>query len=247
MADIRELSVLIDRLYAAAHGEEEWDGALNRLCDLCGARAATVEFHDVVEGAHLFSHSIRLDQALMPVYVREFAGRNPRVRHLQTSRQRIAFDHLFMTETEMDRDPFYAGFLRPQGLRYFVSVDSALFDRRVKGAVALQFGGKISGVQQEGIDFMTVLAPHFNRALGVFWRNNALDLDPEHLDKQLAAFSLTPAERRLARAVAAGERLPDYARRTGISINTAYTHYARVKGKLDCRSRGELVGRLASL
>ena len=244
LSDIRDVVELIDRLYGAAHGECPWSDALNRLCDLTGARAATLEYHDVIDSAHLHSETIRLDQSLMPVYVNDFAHRNPRVAHLTTTRERIAFDHCFMSEEEMDRDPFYADFLQPQGLRYFVSVDSSLFDQRVKGAIAIQFGGAVRGANHAGIEFMSLLSSHFDRALGVFWRNRALELDPDHLDKQLAALSLTPAERRLARAVAAGERLPGYAQRTGISVNTAYTHYARVKEKLDCGSRNELVSRL---
>ena len=244
LSDIRDVVELIDRLYCAAYGECQWSDPLNRLCDLTGARAATLEYHDVMADAHLYSETTRLDQSLMPVYVDDFAHRNPRVAHLKTTREGIAFDHCFMSEGEMDRDPFYADFLKPQGLRYFVSVDSSLFDQRVKGAIAIQFGGAVRGANHSGIEFMTLLASQFDRALGVFWRNHALELDPDHLDKQLATFSLTPAERRLARAVAAGERLPVYARRTGISVNTAYTHYARVKDKLDCSNRNELVSRL---
>ena len=53
LSDIRDVVELIDRLYCAAYGECQWSDPLNRLCDLTGARAATLEYHDVMADAHL--------------------------------------------------------------------------------------------------------------------------------------------------------------------------------------------------
>lgn len=242
-----DMSRLIDDLYAAALGECGWDMPLARLTDLTKGMATTVELHDIVGNCHLFSHSVRLDQSLMPVYVRDFSHRNPRVGHLMRNRSRVAHDHMFMTETDMDADPFYAEFLRPQGLRYFVSADSGLIGGRVRGAIAVQRGGGVRGADDDTVRLMELLAPHIERSLTLFWKRTRSATDPRHFDHAMSTLGLTRAESRMARGLSLGEGVVAYARRTGISVNTAYVHYARIKDKLDCRTQAELALRLRDL
>lgn len=54
-------------------------------------------------------------------------------------------------------------------------------------------------------------------------------------------FDLTPAQARLAAALAASESLEDYAHRTGVSVNTARTTLKSVFAKTGCRRQAELV------
>lgn len=58
------------------------------------------------------------------------------------------------------------------------------------------------------------------------------------------AWGLTPAEARLAEALRAGTAPSAYARRTGLSINTVYTHLRRLKEKVGARRLPELIHRL---
>ncbi len=85
------------------------------------------------------------------------------------------------------------------------------------------------------------------RAFCQYWSLRHNGLSGEDLDVLLAGVGLTPAERRLAIAVGTGERVTAYAARSSISINTAYSHYARVKHKLECSSQRDLVLRIANL
>jgi DNA-binding CsgD family transcriptional regulator len=57
-------------------------------------------------------------------------------------------------------------------------------------------------------------------------------------------FALTAAEARLAQALMAGVSPVDFARRQGVSVNTVYTHLARLKEKAGARRLAELIGRL---
>lgn len=67
---------------------------------------------------------------------------------------------------------------------------------------------------------------------------------PEKILKKI--YGLTPAEARLACALGAGEKLADYAGRTGVSLNTAKTQLRQVYAKTGC-SRQALLIRLLSL
>ena len=56
-----------------------------------------------------------------------------------------------------------------------------------------------------------------------------------------ALYGLTQAEARLTCGLLKGERLEDYAERSGISMNTARTHLKSVFAKTDTNRQAELV------
>jgi DNA-binding CsgD family transcriptional regulator len=64
------------------------------------------------------------------------------------------------------------------------------------------------------------------------------------VDLFTAAYSLTPAESRLAAALVGGSSLEDYAAQTGVTRNTAKTHLASVFAKTDTSRQPELVSLL---
>ena len=103
------------------------------------------------------------------------------------------------------------------------------------------------GLDDQHLDSLRRLLPHVDRTVLLFWRRMRHQLDPEHLDCQLARFGLTPAERRLAIALALGEGPPQYGRRNRLSMNTVYAHYRHVKEKLDTPRQPDLLARLRSL
>jgi len=238
---------VVERLYAAATGEGEWSQALVAIADALGSSAATLEIHDVASARLLSFDSVRLDPSTIPVYVKDFASQNPRSAFLQRSGHVLSFDHLFLTEGEMDQHPFYADFLAPIDLRYFIAAQTPLLDGHVKGVLAVQRSGRVRGAAEDDIKAMEMLVSHVNRAIGLYWARMRNDIDPGHLDCVLAQHGLTPAERRLARALACNETIRDFARRTGVTMNTVYTHYGRIKHKLDCGRQGELIARLRML
>lgn len=63
----------------------------------------------------------------------------------------------------------------------------------------------------------------------------------------MALFGLTPAESRLARALARGESLDVYAAETDIQPSTAKTQLRRILDKTGCKHRTELIQWLASI
>ena len=237
----------LDRFYAAALGEAPWEDALTLLADGMGGAATTLEMHDVPSRGMLAFESVRVDPREIATYARDYAADNPRVNYLRSSDAVLAFDHLFITDEEIDRNPYYCDFLAPTGLRYFVSAHMPLVDGRAKGAVAVQFSGAERGADMERVEQFRRLQPHISRALALYWRRLRFSFAPEFFDITLSGHGLTPAERRLAAALVLGEALPTYARRNGVSMNTVYTHYRRLKMKLDCASQAELLARLHAL
>jgi DNA-binding CsgD family transcriptional regulator len=236
----------LDMLYAAALGEAAWSTALTMIADVFASSATTLEIRDVAATRLLYFESARIDPSTISLYQRDFTA-NPRADFMIRSSRRIGFDQLFITEDEMDRDPFYMDFLAPSGLRYFVAAQTPLIDHRISGVLSIQRSGRERGLRQDDLGALRALSPHVDRAVALFWNRMRFEIDPDHLDRELARHGLTPAERRLASAVATGESLPHYAKRNTLSINTVYTHYRHVKEKMDTERLVDLTARLRTL
>ena len=239
-----EALLLVDGLYAAALGEFAWPDALTRVADAMRATGATLELHDVDKGVLLAFDSARLDPDSVPIYVRDYAWRNPRTFFLRRTNVAVTFDHLFLTEEEMDREAFYAEFLPRYGLRYFVAVQTPLIDGRIKGVLAIQRSGRVRGVATETVETMGLLSSSVERSIRLYWIRIRNEIDTGHLDCALARLGLTLAERRLAASIACGDTLRGYAIAQQLSMNTVYTHYARIKHKLECNRQTQLLLRL---
>ena len=62
-----------------------------------------------------------------------------------------------------------------------------------------------------------------------------------------AAFGLTEAEAALAGALQSGRAPGDFARQSGVSLNTVYTHLKRIKEKTGCSRMPALIRKLSDL
>jgi DNA-binding CsgD family transcriptional regulator len=247
MAEADRMLDVADRAYAGALGEAPWGDALSALTDLFDGQGLSMEVADRRSGRVLFFDSARIDPANADAYVRYYHATSPRVEfEIENPDVNIAYDRLLIDEAGMERDPFYAEFLAAQGMRYFVS---SRIDHLpgLRAIVAVQRSARAGHVEQNDIDRLQALQPHLRRAFALLWTRIDGGLDLDHLDRGLASIGVTPAERRLAMALVGGQSVLDHARHRGISPHTAYTHYKRLKGKLDCNKQPELVARLFAL
>lgn len=237
----------IDTLYAAALGEEEWEPVLNRLSDGMDGIAGTVEIHRVEDRSVAHLETVGLDLQAMYDYMRDY-NYNPRSDFAhQFKSGLICHDHLMLTEAEMDHDPFYQELLASNGVRYFVSAQAPIMDGSFIALLSVQRRAREGAVTAEQLALMEILEPHIKRSLSLWWNRVRDRIDPDRLVRRLESFGLTAAECQLARCLALGESLPDYARRNDRSINTIHTHYRRIKEKLDCASQTELLARLHAI
>lgn len=247
MSNLDDMVLLADRFFAASSGEADWEPVLTAFADFFSADSIVLECTDRNTGRPLLVKDARVNKDCMAAYVSHYQFLSPRqaLTYWQEPLT-IAHDSMLINEEGMDKNPFYAEFLAGHGLRYFMSchIDPA---PNVSAALALQRRSDQGHVEDRDIAVFASLRPLLRRAFSQYWNLQQAGLSGADLDIALARFGLTPAERRLAIAVGTGERVTAYAARSGISVNTAYSHYARVKHKLECRSQRHLVLRIANL
>jgi DNA-binding CsgD family transcriptional regulator/GAF domain-containing protein len=79
-----------------------------------------------------------------------------------------------------------------------------------------------------------------NNAVAIMFVRDPLGRNPAAARMLRELYRLTAAEANLALAIQAGQSLPEYARQTGVSLNTIYTHLRRIKDKTGCQRMAAL-------
>ena len=113
---------VIRQVYAAALDDTLWAPTLMAAADCLGAVGATVEIIDKTLAKPVFFHGAGLADDGMADYVAHYAAICPRLPHVdRNGAGHVSYDGLFISEAEMDRNPFYAEFLPRDDLRYFIA------------------------------------------------------------------------------------------------------------------------------
>lgn len=125
---MREIDVLdtIEQVYSASVNPAEWSVALTAIGDLLGSFDATLEVHTTKHQIPLsFMSGRRIPSDGVADYVEYYSKVCPRLDMRRCKRVNVpghvGFDYEVMTEAELDADEFYADFLAPHDLRYFIS------------------------------------------------------------------------------------------------------------------------------
>lgn len=103
------------------------------------------------------------------------------------------------------------------------------------------FGLEITPVHFKEGHASPLLLPEKQFATVIVTVSDPESIDEADADRLARLFRLTPAEARLAAALAARQSLEDYASRAGVSIGTARWTLKRVLEKTGCRRQSELV------
>src|SRR5262245_14240463 len=158
----RDLLDVIDRLYAAAAGEEPWPAALERVADF---------FHGV--GICLFDidwHRGQIDEwhahglPEMGTYAAHVNAIDPRIKFsMLHPADHIAWDARFITEREMDRHEFYDWQKRLSGARYFLG-SRMRDDGNRSSMVAVNFTPKHGPPSKRDIDTFAIVRNHVRNA-----------------------------------------------------------------------------------
>lgn len=116
--------------------------------------------------------------------------------------------------------------------------------RAIREAVACGTGGAVTLIGSGGDERLVSVAPSrgdgSERLAMLVLGGERERPEPQRLGR---AFKLTAAEAQLLSALVVGERLKDYAARTGISLNTARTHLAALFDKTGERRQSDLIRR----
>ncbi len=126
MATPDSLLTAIEAIYAAGLDETLWSNALAEVMRAVGGVAATLEVfeRDTARLTEFHYHDLPPGNEL--AYLDHYFSLNPRIPALIGGKPgNIVTDYTVLDERSMNRDAFYAGFLRPTGYRYFIG---AMFD-----------------------------------------------------------------------------------------------------------------------
>lgn len=167
-----ELSKVIIAWHAAALDSAKWPSALTTLADFMGAVDCTLEIHHGPAKTPLFfSGGNRLPKEGMKAYLAHYASVCPRIDYIGAQPEgAVGYDHGFMSETEMDRDEFYADFLAPDDLRYFMSATLMNRANALNGFTAIHRSPGQGHATGRDVERLRRLVPHLGQALDTHMR-----------------------------------------------------------------------------
>lgn len=239
MAVEADLLDVVDKIYAASLDEGGWAPALDAMADLLGAVGVTFEIIDKKIGRPIMIElGDRLDRVDSEEYLNYYGAISPRVvRADDLSARGVSYDHLILTESQMDTDEFYSDCLAPQGLRYFVA-GHVLNSQSHAGVFAAQRSFTQGHVGETEIALVRRLLPHMQQALDLKFRLHEARLQSE---------SLLGALEGLGEAAIIVDRcgVVLYANKGAAEIFSMADGVAVAHGKL-CVSNGNGTGRLDS-
>ncbi len=166
---------VIEKIYAASVHAGGWPAALTAVADYVGGTDATIEVHHgtgVVPG--FFAGGSRLPDHGIDAYLAHYAKICPRIGYIASRRPgQVGYDHDFISESEMDRDEFYADFLGPENLRYFLSATLANRPGQVVGFAAIHRSPHDGHATRSDARRLARLIPHLRQALDTHLRLEA--------------------------------------------------------------------------
>jgi DNA-binding CsgD family transcriptional regulator len=159
---------VVDNIQAAALDAELWAPALDSIADLVGGAVATTELIEIERARPVYADfSDRLNTETVNEYLYYYSGINPRIADGMGRRAgTVRYDHAFMTDAEIDRDEYYADFVRPLDLKYFVS-GHVYSSARHAGLFAVQRSTAQGHVGDKEVQLVQRLIPHMRHALDV--------------------------------------------------------------------------------
>lgn len=161
----------VQKIYASAVDDEDWSTALDTMATLFGAVGVSFEVFDKQTHEPIF---IELGSNLRLVSAQEYVdyyGRiSPRVGfNIGRPSGFISYDHMILTESEMDRDEFYQDCIRPVGLRYFLAAQ-VFCTANHQAVFAVQRSPSQGHVGDAEIDMLKRLLPHLQQAMDLRFR-----------------------------------------------------------------------------
>ncbi len=143
-------------LSQAVINQNRWNGALQQMADLFDGSFATFELIDKISGTHI-QHIDCSDIEIQQSYANHFMPINPRIRFgARPDAPTVLHDYLMMSEYQMDRDPFYADFLAPMDLRYFLSFKAYETSDKI-GVFTVQKSANAGAVDKHDIGLLSNL------------------------------------------------------------------------------------------
>lgn len=182
MAQAAAFLDVVEKIYASALDDRMWASALDGMADLLDAVGVSFEIIDKKSGRPMMIElGKRLEMVNSAEYLNYYGEISPRVIRLgQMPAGRVSYDHLIISDDEIDRDEFYNDCLAPQGLRYFVA-GHVLNTSGYAGVIAAQRSPAQDHVGKAEVEIVRRLLPHVSQALDMKFRLHDADLQNDSL------------------------------------------------------------------
>ena len=162
---LEQFSATIDKIYATAGDFQRWHDALQAIEALTGSAGAVIDMvpRSTTFAAKTIAGSFGLTECA--TYARDYMAICPRIRFALEHPQGPHYDHLLLTEAEMDRDPVYAWF-GSYGLRYYIGAWAGQTPN-YRATFSLQRSRKQGHATEADMAMFNLLKPHAARALSL--------------------------------------------------------------------------------
>ncbi len=142
----------------AVLNQDMWEPSLQKMANLFGGSFATFELIDKRHG-HSIQHFDSSEIEIKDSYIQHYMPINPRIAFgNRAGAPQIMHDNIFMAEKEMDHHEFYADFLRPFDLRYFIALKA--FETKGKvGIISVQKSARNGVATKDELRAFEYIAP----------------------------------------------------------------------------------------
>jgi DNA-binding CsgD family transcriptional regulator len=237
--DEQQILGLIDLIYGAGIGNEDWAGVLRRLGDALGGEAVVLRRLGLATPG-----PATLATETDPDYVERYQTHYHRLLPLLPLLPRLqpgsTFTHsALIPDAEYRRTEFYNDFMRPQGKDhglYWVDFDCSSLSAMLSVWRPL----RRPEWDDEQIQVLRAIGPHLGRALRIE-RGLAAAGGPAAAEAHRPASPLTPRERDCLGWIARGASSKATARQLSLSVYTVNEYVASAMRKLGAGSRAEAV------
>jgi DNA-binding CsgD family transcriptional regulator len=157
------------RIHAAGLDSTIWPEALSLVTNLIGGQGASLEFLDrsSLRPRDMYAHRM---PDVGGSYVEYYAPQSPRLAYgVRQPAGAICYDALCINEAEMNAHPFYAEFLAPLDMRYFVGAIISTSPRELVVS-AVQLSAAQGHPDPTKIQMMEHFVPHIQQAADVMRR-----------------------------------------------------------------------------
>jgi DNA-binding CsgD family transcriptional regulator len=160
----------VEAVHAAALDDSVWPAAMRAVARLFGAGISSYEVFDKGTMSLKEFRADGLPPGGQLDYLEVYSRGNPRVTYaVRNPQQKILCDGMLIDERSMDRDAYYTKYLRPLGLRYFMS--GKLADTADTHAImSIQRSQREGHVTNGDVERMRRLLPHLRLAHDVSTR-----------------------------------------------------------------------------
>ncbi len=207
---MNELLDLVGRIYDVGAGMKPWSHCLSEIARISRSRAAVVQVTGLAKRNLVQLEQVNVDAEEIEEYVKYYRQNSPRIEFGNNKPfGQIFSDYDFISESEMDRNEYYADFLAKWGFRYFAG-GVFLIGPDLLGHFSIQRTQREGHVDGEQIRLLERLLPHIKRAMELEWRFRAIrherDGANDVLDRLPQGVILVTASGQIVRANRAAER-----------------------------------------